>query len=415
MALQWEQLSDRQKKEYGSKGAFKDAKKDTRASGGDVSRAHSIKTVHRAPTPAPAPPRTPSPSPRPTPSPSPRPTPSPSPRPTPRPAPVSRIQDYDTTALGAGSRKAGDRLSRADLQELSRQGFSKQEIIDYSNKITGGNTKQGGKAQSLLNKWTSEIANHTPTRPTPSPTPAPTPSPVQETRPAPITRPSTPAPRPITNSPVIDTPTTNIVNVNPPTTGGGSGSGTNQQIVNTDNQNTDITNSFNGGTVSTGDITAGGDVNIDNSNNSRYYDGDNSMININYGPGRGPQNTPVASDLTMAGYGKPKDSPAYSAGFVDRFTTMNDDYQKKYANTGADIAQKFMDQNRANMPIDNGALDTRLRQGIQDSYDRSKQRNLMTFGDIYNYRPARFQLGDDFEPVKGFNGYDRAKDYMDKF
>jgi len=196
--------------------------------------------------------------------------------------------------------------------------------------------------------------------------------------------------------------------------GGGKGPGTNQQIVNTDNQNTDITDSFNGGTVSTGDITAGGDVSIDNSNNSRYYGGDNSMININYGPGRGPQNTSVASDLTMAGYGKPKDSPAYSAKFVDRFTTMNDDYQKNYAKTGADIAQKFMNQNKANMPINNSNLDSRLRQGIQDSYNRSNERNKMTFGDIYNYRPARFKMGDDFKPVKEFDGYESAKKYMDK-
>ena len=120
MALQWEQLSNRQKKEYGSKSAFKDAKKSTRASGGSVSSAKAIKTVYRAPTPSPSPAPTPTPSPAPS-----RTTPAPS---------VSNVNDFDRTAGGAGSNRGTDRLSSADLKNLRGQGHSLEDIVSYAEK-----------------------------------------------------------------------------------------------------------------------------------------------------------------------------------------------------------------------------------------------------------------------------------------
>ena len=68
------------------------------------------------------------------------------------------IYEYDTTAFGAGSEKDIDKLSRADLKNLESQGYSKQEIIDYSNTKTANGTNQGDKAQALLDKWVKELS-----------------------------------------------------------------------------------------------------------------------------------------------------------------------------------------------------------------------------------------------------------------
>ena len=173
MALQWEQLSNRQKKEYGSKGAFKDAKKSTRSSGGSVSSAKAIKTVHRAPTPSP------SPAPRPSPSPSPTPSPAPS-RTTPAPS-VSNVNDFDRTAGGAGSNRGNDRLSSADLKNLRGQGHSLEEIVSYAEKSYEEGSKGGGansKAGRLLAKYKDELKGQTQTTTTTN-TPEPPAPPTQ--------------------------------------------------------------------------------------------------------------------------------------------------------------------------------------------------------------------------------------------
>ena len=162
---QWQDLSDKQKKAFGGdKKAFKDSKKATAKSGGDASSVKSIKTTHRAPSPSPSP--------------------SPSSSPQSRPTPVAKIDDYVTTNYGAGAHKGGDRLSRSDLKELEKQGFSHQQIIDYSARKTAGATKQGGKAQSLLNKWKSALTQ------SPAPTPAPEEAPkkVYDQRPQNVTQ-----------------------------------------------------------------------------------------------------------------------------------------------------------------------------------------------------------------------------------
>ena len=49
MAAQWEELSKRQQEQFGSKSAFKDAKKATRKAGGNVDLVKTIKTIHQAP------------------------------------------------------------------------------------------------------------------------------------------------------------------------------------------------------------------------------------------------------------------------------------------------------------------------------------------------------------------------------
>ena len=134
MAQQWEQLSKRQQEQFGSKSAFKDAKKATRKAGGDVSNVKSIKTTYNVPAST--------------------------------PSKVTDINKYDTTSYGAGASKGGDRLSAADLRELSGQGFSDQEVVDYAESKYAGSTKGGGKAQSLLAEYKTRL-----TKPAPTPKP----------------------------------------------------------------------------------------------------------------------------------------------------------------------------------------------------------------------------------------------------
>ena len=44
----------------------------------------------------------------------------------------------------------------------------------------------------------------------------------------------------------------------------------------------------------------------------------------------------------MLGYGKPDDSPASNAKFVDMYQTLNSDAQRKYADVGSDTANKYI-------------------------------------------------------------------------
>ena len=156
----WADLSERQREKFGSKKDFKAAKQPNRRSGGNNAVVKEIVKRHKA-TPRPAPEPTPRPAeprrsrrkqPRPHAAPS-APKPDVGSRAQGTPTQVKRIKDYDTTSYGSGSRKAADKLSSADLKELLRQGFSKKKIIKYSERKVAKGTKQGGRAQDLLNKW----------------------------------------------------------------------------------------------------------------------------------------------------------------------------------------------------------------------------------------------------------------------
>lgn len=173
------------------------------------------------------------------------------------------IFSYDTKAYGSGSNKGTQKLSASDLRNLKESGYSNEEIVDYSNKVTSsGDVKQGDKAQALLEKYKTQFTNDTPEE---------TPKEVVETSP----------PQSGGNTTIDNSNNSNVIQPGddeqsadtiggggtaPPSTGGGS------QVI--DSGNTTIEDSFNGGTVNTGDITSGGDTNIDNSNNSNFQGGD---------------------------------------------------------------------------------------------------------------------------------------------
>ena len=250
------------------------------------------------------------------------------------------VEDFDGTRGGAGSKKGYDRLSKSDLKGLVEGGMSKEEAYNYAMSGDHGHDVSGEKAQKLLGKWKNEFTNNPPpeetqpdpvepdpvepdpVEPTPSDPVEPTPTPTDPVVPAPT--PTVPAPTPTTPAPT-PTPGQPIVT-------GPINQENDQRIVNDDVNNTTIEDSFNGGTI--GDISQGGTINgnnntinntVDNSNNSRYYGGDNTVWNINnsnqsantgFALGGGNYTggvTSPLSNLTMMGYGKPSDSPSANA------------------------------------------------------------------------------------------------------
>lgn len=114
------------------------------------------------------------------------------------------ISNYDTTGYGAGSGKDTARISRADLLNLEKQGYSREEIMSYVDDEAAKGTKtEGGKAQALLNSWIADLSKPKPepdpdsSIPTPVPTPDPTPNPQPQPTPTPDPEPNpTPNPEP---------------------------------------------------------------------------------------------------------------------------------------------------------------------------------------------------------------------------
>lgn len=83
---------------------------------------------------------------------------------------IENLDDFDLAATGAGSGRGTQRLSRQDLQELHSTGkFSKQELLDYSDRVTRSfdddDKGWGSKAQSLLDDWRSETPEDTTSAP----------------------------------------------------------------------------------------------------------------------------------------------------------------------------------------------------------------------------------------------------------
>lgn len=206
---------------------------------------------------------------------------------------VENIQDYDTTSFGIGSGAGGDRLSRRDLQALKSQGFSKQEIIDYSKDKVGDptvGTKQGAKAQALLDRWAGQIAKDTPGIPTPVKDPDPDApyDPSDPTTPPPsvqpITPPVDPTPAPVPSPPQIPINPENpndrdpFIPPVPPTGGTSPGINANQtvsqSIFQSVNNTNNVDNSVEMNNNSTNSITG----NNNQINNSQISVGGNTEI-----------------------------------------------------------------------------------------------------------------------------------------
>ena len=357
------------------------------------------------------------------------------------------LDNFDATAGGAGSNKGGDRISRADLLGLEEQGHSREDIVNMVN--NSDSNSSGHKAQKLLNKWKSEFVDN-PMPDDPDPVVGTDPDPVGGTNPDPGNG-SNPDPGNGTNPDPGNGTNPDPGNGTNPDPGNGSdpdpGNGSDpvgsvppidtgdieqrndQDITNKDVNNTDIDDSFNGGTV--GDIDNETNIvgnnnivdnSVDNSNNSRYYGGNNTVWNIQksnqdadtgFALGGGNYTGGVdttLSDLTTYGYGKPDDSPAANAKFVDMYQTMNSDAQKKYADVGTNVANKYIQMGRANNPVDFEGIQKTLsgyknEEGeivpgtAQDFFNRALTRQTMFMGDYANFPVPNYTMPEPPDPI----------------
>ena len=144
-------------------------------------------------------------------------------------------------------------------------------------------------------------------------------------------------------------------------------------------------------------------------NSVRYYGG--NTTNFNYqSNGEGPD-TP-ATMMTLAGIGNPKDSPADTAKFIGKYSTLNRDLQKDYGNSGMDVANKYVQRAAQTNPIDYEALDTQISQSIQQHYDRATQQQALYQGDVFNYKTPEFKMPKPPAKIES-NVADIADDYKD--
>ena len=130
-------------------------------------------------------------------------------------------------------------------------------------------------------------------------------------------------------------------------------------------------------------------VNISQDNSVRQYGGINKSFVYNASSnGKNYMDTPVSA-ATMGGFYHDEDTPGRSAAFVDRYTTMNTDYQKRFQNTN--FAQQAITKGAQNKAVDIGALDQRVDERAKANRARSSSMAGDIFGDMFNYKPAEFK------------------------
>ena len=353
---------------------------------------------------------------------------------------VDSLDDFDITNTGRGRKTRANRLSVGELNRLNAAGFSKEEIANRAMTGAWADSKKGTKAQALLDSWMSEFIEDTqpggggedtlpgggedtlPEDTLPGGGEDTLPGGGEDTLPG-------GGEDTLPGGGEDTLPGGGGVDTIP---GGGSGDDVidvvgddnnvigDDGIINEDLQNTDIEDSFNGGTIGTisPTTTINGNNNyvdnsVDNSNNSRYYGGNNTVWNINnsnesantgFALGNGNYTggvTSPLSTLTMLGYGKPDDSPASNAQYVDMYQTLNSDAQRKYADVGSDTANKYIQMAARTNPVNYEGIQKTLSgyyndQGqfvpgtAQSFFDQALARQVQFMGDYANFNPPNW-------------------------
>lgn len=119
-------------------------------------------------------------------------------------------------------------------------------------------------------------------------------------------------------------------------------------------------------------------------NSVRNYGGDNRSFTYNGGKGKGGVETP-ATQATLSGFYDVDDSPAAQAKFVDLYSSMNRDSQKRYSNT-SNIAQGAIKRADMNSTINTQALDQRVAEREKYSRNKADVMGMNLFGDMYNMK-----------------------------
>ena len=365
-------------------------------------------------------------------------------------------ENYDASAGGSGSRVNKAKTSAKDIKEL-QQRYGKESVVDYLNN-EGADTLGGSKAQKLLKRYTNQLTNSevdpdTPVKDvvedvkdeTPTPTPNPTPTPGPTPTPA-VTPASTPDPTPTPTDDEDDGEQTSDtlsgggmnlggVNTGDASTGGVSG-GTQNTGGNNDNTQGGVSAGANSSNLvggnndlseSTGSVVGNNSQGGTNAYNNitmeegsgNFYGGDvQGNMQINYGEGSTNYNTAPVSDMTMLGYGpfgKPSDSPATQAKYVNMYSDLNKELQKDYQNFGEETSYKYIQNAAATNPIDYVELNNQISKGIQNHYDYAEIQQAKYMGDPYNYRPPTYNMPEPLDPVENnvSEEADEARDNLD--
>ena len=281
------------------------------------------------------------------------------------------LASYDLTAAGAGSHKDTNRFSGKDVRIAydagSQFGISDEERRDAMNDYfadlkTQEGVKYGTGTTNKLEKMNAGTLEDEKKPVTPEPVPGP------------------------------EVPDTPINNPTPPQQEAKERAANHLENMTGDNNN----------------VIQGNNNTIDNS--YRHYGGDTK--HFNYAGDGSSTDTPVSA-ATMSGFYDVDDSPAKQARFVDMYSTLNSDLQKKYSDTSS-IAQNAINRARANNPINNAALDERIRGREVYSRAKSEQMGTNLFGDMFKYQAPDFQMPEPEKPVEtpDFEElYDKYKDF----
>ena len=300
---------------------------------------------------------------------------------------VENINDFDASASGRGSLKNENRLSKADIKGLRKEGgFNRKQILQYV-EDNPEVASDGQAAQNLLNKYKDRIKAN------------------QEKE-------ETPASEPVTPTPTPESTEERKVAI-----GGGfmgddkfyTSQNQDQQtevIASGDNSNAaggqQVNTAPGGGTIATEIAGSNNSVtntqNIDNSvDNSRSYGGSTRVFN--YTGGSNPATDTPVSAATMAGFYDVDDSPAANASRLDRQIDSNRQGQQYYSDT-SHIAQGVSDRAANNRFINPSALDERIAARTQNSFDQSKLMGNDIFGDMMALKPVNYNSPKDPEKVE---------------
>ena len=265
---------------------------------------------------------------------------------------VENINDFDASASGRGSLNNENRLSKADIKGLRKEGgFNRKQILQYV-EDNPDVASDGQAAQNLLNRYKDKIAAKQAKKEDKEPN-----QPVQETAPTPVAE-----------------------------QGGPQAIGDNSNAAGPQNAET----ATGGGTQQT--AIAGDNNTVTNNqtiDNSRTYGG--STRTFNYQSSGNPATDTPVSAATMAGFYDVDDSPAANAGRLDRQIDQNRQNQQFYEQNTAGIAQRAIDNASANSYIDPAALDKRIAQREQYSRDTATAMGSNIFGDLFAFKPPTWK------------------------
>ena len=307
------------------------------------------------------------------------------------------IDSFDASAAGAGGAEGKNRISNRDVKELVKR-HGREAVYNMLSENAQG-SKIGGRGQRLLANYTDELTESPvdPDQPDPGQGPVLTTQAVGENGGGSTT------PTPELQQPDDQVPMPGMPQA-PPRPPSMVDSGNQTQV-----NDIDQTNNSN---VEQGDISIGGNVGDGNIIGHRNYGGDQSNVSINVQGGA--DSGEAARLLTLSGHGKPSDSPAANASFVDMYSDMNDLNQQKYSGLGSRTAGNYIEGARSTNPVDMMKLNEAInsREGYHEAM--SNYEGLMAFGDLHNHTPRPFSFAAAADPVDTSPVTDAAEDAYDR-